>query len=518
MTAGTSPGFWSRRPMIWIRLAYLAALNWLFSGVYRFIRSRYRLWRFSALHYGSRLERLAHLHAYLMCAWARKRVPAYISFLDENGHSLRLMRLDSFPETSKDTYVRPYGFAERCWDGRHPIAGTIVDESAGSSGTPYNWLRSGRELHDVHLDTANWVRWTLPTERLFALNAFSMGAWATGMNMGIALSKVCMVKSTGPDIEKIVDSIERFGNGYDYLICAYPPFLKHVADALDSRGFDWTQTRVYGLVGGEAMTEAMRDHLEQRFVKVRSGYGASDIQIGIGGETDLSVHIRRLLVARADVREALLGPDESRVPMVFQYNPLESYIEINNRGESVITVNNASVLSPKLRYNVGDEACTIDRRTVLSRLAALGIEGPFPAGWSLPFLLLFGRADSTVSYMGANIYPIDVEYGLYRDQALAAVIEGFCLELDDSRLESHPVIHIQLRESAQLSDRAAAAEALRAGVVAHLVSSSRDFAESLREDPAAAELSVELHDHGTGPFAGTRQSIKNVYLRRHEDH
>jgi hypothetical protein len=68
VTAGTSPGFWSRRPMIWIRLAYLAALNWLFSGVYRFIRSRYRLWRFSALHYGSRLERLAHLHAYLMCA------------------------------------------------------------------------------------------------------------------------------------------------------------------------------------------------------------------------------------------------------------------------------------------------------------------------------------------------------------------------------------------------------------------------------------------------------------------
>ena len=209
----------------------------------------------------------------------------------------------------------------------------------------------------------------------------AMGAWATGMNMGIALSKVCMVKSTGPDIEKIVDTLERFGDGYDYLICAYPPFLKHVADALDARGFDWSRSRVYGLVGGEAMTEAMRDYLEQRFVKVRSGYGASDIQIGIGGETDLSVHLRKLLVTRADVREALLGPGESRVPMVFQYNPLESYIEINARGESVITVNNASVLSPKLRYNVGDEARVIDRRTAQSRLASLGIDGPFPAGW-----------------------------------------------------------------------------------------------------------------------------------------
>ena len=509
---------WSRRPAIWFRLAYLAAVNSLFSAVYRVIRSNYRLWQFSATHYGTRLEGLAHLHAYLMCAWARKRVPAYADFMAEHRHMLRVLRVESFPETSKDTYVRRYGFAERCWDGRHPIAGTLVDESAGSSGTPYNWLRSGKELHDIHLDTANWVRWTFPTERLFALNAFSMGAWATGMNMAIALSKVCMVKSTGPEIEKIVDTLERFGSGYDYLVCAYPPFLKHVVDALDSRGFDWSETRVYGLVGGEAMTEAMRDHLEQRLVKVRSGYGASDIQIGIGGETDLSVHLRKLLVARADVREALLGKGESRVPMVFQYNPLESYIEINARGESVITVNNASVLSPKLRYNVGDEALTLDRRTVLSRLAALGLEGPFPTGWALPFLFLYGRADSTVSYMGANIYPLDVEYGLYRDGALAAAIEGFCLEVDDSRLELHPVIHVQLRESAQVGDRAAVAEALRAAVVEHLVGANRDFAESLREDPAAADLRVELHDHGTGPFAGTGRSIKNVYLRRREDH
>ena len=32
-------------------------------------------------------------------------------------------------------------------------------------------------------------------------------------------------------------------------ITAYPPFLKHLVDALDERGFDWTRTRVYGAVG-----------------------------------------------------------------------------------------------------------------------------------------------------------------------------------------------------------------------------------------------------------------------------
>lgn len=498
--------------MIWVRLAYLAALNWLFSGAYRFVRSHYALWRFSALHYGSRLERLAYLHAYLMCAWARKRVPAYVSFLRANDHSLRLLRLESFPETSKETYVRSYGFAERCWDGRHPIAGTVVDESAGSSGTPYNWLRSDRELQDVHLDTANWVRWTYPTERLFALNAFSMGAWATGMNMGIALSKVCMVKSTGPDLEKIVDTLERFGSGYDYLLCGYPPFLKHVVDELDRRDFDWSGSRVYGLVGGEGMTEALRDYLERRLVKVRSGYGASDIQIGIAGETDLSVQVRKLLVDRADIREAVLGAGETRVPMVFQYNPLESFIEINERGESLVTVNNASVLSPKLRYNVGDEAVTMTRPELARRLARAKVSLPQAEGWALPFLALFGRSDSTISFMGANIYPIDVEYGLYRDPTLAASIAGFKLELAEAGVASRPVVHVHLRPSADVGDRAAAAEVLCAALVDHLAGASRDFDQALRESPDAGDIHVVLHDHGTGPFAGTQGTIKNVYV------
>jgi phenylacetate-CoA ligase len=513
-----APGWrslWSRPPLVWVRLAYLTLLNALFSEAYRFVRFRYRLWLWSANHYGARLDRLAHLHAYLMCAWAKKRVPAYGEFLRANGHVFRLLSLESFPETSKESYVKLYGFAERCRRGRIPVAGTVVDESAGSSGTPYNWVRSGRELRDVHLNTANWVRYSFPTERLFAINAFSMGAWATGTNMGVALSKVCMVKSTGPDIEKILDTIDQFGDGYDYLIAAYPPFLKHVVDALDHRGFDWERTRIFGLVGGEGMTEAMRDYLERRLVKVRSGYGASDIQIGVAGETDFSVAVRKLLVANPDAREALLGEGEERVPMVFQYSPLDNYVEINDRSEAVITVNNLSVLSPRLRYNVGDEGVVMTRRELVRRLEARGFARPTEDGWALPFFLLFGRRDSTISYMGANIYPIDVEYGLYRDERLAGSIESFRLELqEDADLEARPVVHVQLRQRVVLGEREEAAERLRTGIVEHLAAASRDFAESLREDSSAGDLRVVLHDYGTGPFAGSDRTIKNVYVMR----
>ena len=517
---------WSRPPLLWIRVGYLTLLNVVFSRAYRFVRSHYGIWRWSSQHYGAYLDGLAHLHAYLMCAWAKKRVPGYRQFLSDNDHVFRLLSLAAFPETTKDNYVKRYGFAERCRHGRITVAGTLVDESAGSSGMPFNWLRSAEELSDVHINTANWVRYSFPTERLFAINAFSMGAWATGTNMAIALSRVCMVKSTGPDLEKIVDTIEQFGDDYDYLVAAYPPFLKHVVDALDTRGYDWTRTRVYGLVGGEGMTEAMRAYLERRLVKVRSGYGASDIQIGVAGETDLSVWVRKLLVERADVREALLGQGEDRVPMAFQYNPLENYIEINERGEAVITVNNISVLSPKLRYNVGDEGLTVTRPEVLARLAALGvIDSPrarVPEGWASPFFFLYGRRDSTISYMGANIYPIDVEYGLYADERLAGLIESFCLQLQEtSDLESRPIVNVQLREDATLGpkDKEEAAARLRAALVAHLASASRDFAQSVREDPATADVRLVLHEHGSGPFAGGRgrTKLKNVYVLGPED-
>jgi phenylacetate-CoA ligase len=508
---------WSRPPLLWVRLGYLNLLNRTFSALYRFVRSHYRLWYWLSQHSSSRTESLGRLNAYLNCALARKNVPAYGRFLADAGYAFRILELDAFPETTKENYVRRYSYAERCRHGRVPIAGTVVDESAGSSGTPFNWLRSERELRDVHFNTANWIRFTFPTERLFAINAFSMGAWATGTNMGIALSKVAMVKSTGPDLDKVVETIELFGDDFEYLITAYPPFLKHVVDALDARGFDWERVRVYGAVGGEGMTEAMRDYLERRLVKVRSGYGASDIQAGPAAQPDLSVRVRKLLVEREDVREALLGPGEERIPMVFQYNPLENYIEINEAGDAVVTLNNSSVLSPKLRYNVGDEGRTLRRAEVLRRLTELGAldaAEPLPQSWAAPFFFLFGRRDGTVSYMGANIYPVDVEYGLYRDEQLAAAIESFCIELEESPgLEARPVVHVQLREDARI-DRAAAAERLRAGLVDHLAGASRDYAAALREDPTAADLGLVLHDHGAGPFAGMEAKIKNVYVVR----
>jgi phenylacetate-CoA ligase len=217
------------------------------------------------------------------------------------------------------------------------------------------------------------------------------------------------------------------------------------------------------------------------------------------------------------------------VPMVFQYNPLETYLETTADGELVATINSASVMSPRLRYNIGDEAKLIDFPTMVEltrahpELARQCSRAFADNGMKLPFVLLFGRSDSTISYMGANIYPLDIENGLYRDNPRAHLIESFRIELRELADHEHrPALHIQLRETGaeavalSTGEREELAETIRAGVLGHLASVSRDFAQSMKEDPTTAELEIEIHDFGTGPFATASTKIKNVYLQPKE--
>ena len=100
---------------------------------------------------------------------------------------------------------------DRCWDGRLPARGVEVDESAGSSGTPYQWVRSADELAQVHRTLELLAGYVLdhapgaePDRQLITVNAFSMGAWSTGVNVSAALKRMGVLKSCGPDVEKIL--------------------------------------------------------------------------------------------------------------------------------------------------------------------------------------------------------------------------------------------------------------------------------------------------------------------------
>jgi phenylacetate-CoA ligase len=460
-------------------------------------------------------------------AWrASRQVPAYRRFLEDAGiHPAGLFPLgilDHLPETDKRSYVDRFGLLDRCVAGAVPFPGTTIDESSGSTGTPYNWIRGRREREVAHRNIGFFARYAFGTQPLVTINAFSMGAWAAGFNMSLGMMRHGIVKSTGPDLDKILSTLAYLGRGYRFLISGYPPFLKHLLDEGDRRGFPWEDYRLHALVGGEGMTEELRDLLLTRFDSVFSGYGATDIEIGMAGESPVSVALRRLARARPDVREALFGRD-SRLPMVFQYNPLIHFLERNGNNEIVCTVSRLDLLSPRIRYNVHDEGGLVDYRTAAAILVRFGFDivdlgsAPETAGprgslpWvrpiPLPFVWIHGRRDATISVMGANIYPEDVETIVYRDRDLVPRLHSFLLSVTvDESGTPRPSIALELTDLDGVDDawRERAADRFRDGLLALNI----DYRTSVAEFPAAMHPIVETHGRGEGPFAADAARIK----------
>jgi phenylacetate-CoA ligase len=461
---------------------------------------------------GSRAALRAAFNAY-------RRVPGYRDFVNRHGWTddpslpgdQRLARL---PVTDKKSYVLAYTTAERCLDGRLKLRGTEMDESSGSSGKPYNWVRGAAELNEMHWQFSQYARYMF-REDVVTINAFSMGAWSSGVNMARSMQRSGLVKSIGPDLEKIVDTLRVLGPAYPYVICGYPPFLREILEYGDAQGLDWRPYRMYGIVGGEAISEQLRDRLLTRFSAIYSAYGASDLDIGVSAETPLSIWIRRQAAAVPELRKLIFG-DDPRLPMLFQYNPLDHNIEIVD-GELVITVCRLSMLSPRIRYNIHDAGGAFAFEQAIAACRMFGLDPPIagPNGrppFRLPFMFVHGRSDSTVSYMGANIYPEDIEQALFSDSALADRIGAFALELRDiGGGAARPWVHVELRGDTK-DEGGHIRDTLRRAVVTRLEQNSRDFRAAVQESPTTAEIGIELHEPGTGLFAENSRRIKRRYI------
>lgn len=154
------------------------------------------------------LDHLSPHAAWRAVEQARRRVPAYRTLLARSGWrddpSLPAAeRMRRLPTMDKASYIKTFSTEDRCLDGHIPMVGATIDESSGSSGTPFNWIRSSAELRDVHRKFSQFG-WYFFGENVITINGFSMGAWATGVNAGEAMRRNGIVKSTGPDLEKIL--------------------------------------------------------------------------------------------------------------------------------------------------------------------------------------------------------------------------------------------------------------------------------------------------------------------------
>jgi phenylacetate-CoA ligase len=208
--------------------------------------------------------------------------------------------------------------------------------------------------------------------------------------------------------------------------------------------------------------------------------------------------------------------------MLFQYNPLDYHVEsvTGEHGvpELLVTVARRTLLSPRIRYNVHDEGGALPYARVLEICREFGIDplgdAPRPSGGvhpRLPFLFVRGRSDSTLSFMGANIYPEDVEAGLVADADDQRRLGAYALELVDAGGDrQRPCVHVEVLDGGVDDD--ALRTRIAARVCASLAAASADFRTALAESGQAAEPEIRLHLAGTGPFTENARRIKRRYV------
>ncbi|GHH78207.1 CoF synthetase [Promicromonospora soli] len=463
---------------------------------------------------------LGRLRAWRTFDLAAREVPAYRAFLAERGRDGRLgftgslaEAFQGIPEMDKSSYIKRWSIPERCIGGRLPRRGVVVDESSGSSGTPTSWVRGQEEraatrqlLQVGFARTASTLR-----KKPFVLNAFSLGAWATGMNVSASLTEVTMIKSCGPDKDKIISTMQEFGTEYTYIITSYPPFLKSLFE--DDR-LRWEDYDIVAAFGGEGISENMRSHILRFAHSAFGSYGASDLEINLSIETDFTVALRRAIAGDPRLSERLTRTGEYGVlPMIFQFNPFDYLIETNDAGELIVTIARDRNINPRIRYNIHDRGHVLRMRDVLPVLKELGHDSVVDEKFlDLPLLFHYGRSDLSVDYNGAVVGPDALRDVIHSSTELLEAVENHRLiSFEDERGDRQLHIALQLTESATAA-AGLEQERFRAFVADELRRRNADFHNGVLTAPDGTLPTIAFYGHHSGPFATDGGKLKNEYV------
>ncbi|WGW10860.1 CoF synthetase [Saxibacter everestensis] len=446
-----------------------------------------------------------------------RRVPAYREFLTSKGFPHELPDSGSLtkafatiPEMDKDSYIRKWSITQRCVDGELPRRGVVVDESSGSSGNPTSWVRGPDER--VATRVLLQVGFAQTSNRLpkqpFVLNAFSLGAWATGMNVTTSLADVTMIKSIGPDKDKIIATMREFGTDFTYIILSYPPFLKSLFD--DER-LDWSTYDIVAAFGGEGISENMRAHISRYAHSVFGSYGASDLEINFALETDFTVALRQEIARNPELARLLTRQHEYGVlPMIFQFNPYNYLIETNQAGELLVTITRKENLNPRIRYNIHDRGHVTRLRELLPILRRSGLGGIVDKKLlDFPLLFHYGRSDLSVDFNGAVVAPDTVRDVIFGSPELIETIENHRLiSYEDDAGDRQLHIALQLKETGPEIDQ----DQVRELVFSELRRLNSDFDHAIVTSPTSALPSLACYSFRSGPFAEDGSKLKNEYV------
>jgi phenylacetate-CoA ligase len=445
---------------------------------------------------------------------AKRTVPAYKQFIGKRKPKIKLSGLNpdlsSIPITNKENYVKKFSLEERCVDGKLPMRGAVIDESSGTSGTPNNWVRGPLERQATKRLIQMGMHNIVGNKQFFLINAFALGPWATGMNVSMSTIDIAIIKSTGPDVQKIVNTLNLFGPKYHYVICGYPPFLKNL---VDSQEVKWKDFKITTFYGGEGISEATRNYLLQYFTNVYGSYGASDLEINIAAENNFTIELRRE-IADNPLLATELTKNYGVLPMVFQYNPLDYYIESIETGELVISLARASNIAPKIRYNIHDLGHVLRMPEYLKIMKKMGVRNQklLNPPHDLPILFHYGRSDAAVGFYGCKITPAEIEAILYSYNELKNDLASFSLiTFEDEDHNKHLTLALEMLEGRTLPEDSMVSTWCE-HIFNQLAKVNQDFSESSRMVPESCKPTIECHEHLSGPFADQDIRVKRKYI------
>jgi phenylacetate-CoA ligase len=298
--------------------------------------------------------------------------------------------------------------------------------SSGSTGTPMIWPRNViHELDIAYRFEQLFQVFRADQRSTLAVVCFAMGSWVGGMftaaccrhlaAKGYAITTV----TPGNKKDEILRVVKELGPHYGQIVLlGYPPYIRDIIDSGLVEGMIWSRYQPKLVLAGEVFSEEWRALVCERIgatdpaIATASLYGTADGGV-LGNETPLSIRIRKFFATRPDLARDVFG--ESRLPTLVQYDPLSRYFEVHN--DTLVVSGDNGV--PLVRYHIADKggifSCTEMTRIVADAAGDLGREilrSDEGGVWELPFAYLFGRADFTVSYFGANVYPENISVGL----------------------------------------------------------------------------------------------------------
>jgi phenylacetate-CoA ligase len=453
-----------------------------------------------------------------------REVPAYASFLRENEVNPDAVstyaEFARLPLINKTNYHSRYPLADLCRLGELH-RNDFFAVSSGSTGEPTLWPRSLADEFAItrRFEQAFKDSFRADERRTLAVVCFALGTWVGGMFTASCCRHLAargypiMVVTPGNNVAEILRSVQRLAPEFEQtVLLGYPPFLKDVIDAGCSQGFNWSLFRPKLVMAGEVFSEEWRTLVGDRMGSADpchdfvSLYGTADAGV-LGNETPLSVAIRRFLAVNPETARELFG--ESRLPTLVQYDPRVRFFETVD-GTLLFSGDNGI---PLIRYHIADSGGLIPFPRMLELLGEWGFDPRPELGQRgvrpLPFAYVFGRADFTISYFGANVYPENVTVGLEQSPIDAWVTGKFVMQVreDDDR-NAYLSIVVELGSGVSADD--AKAEAVGDSILRQLRRLNSEFANYVpRERQRPRVQLAPLRDPAYFP-AG----VKHRYTRR----